>query len=347
MMRVLMIGPDRSVHGGISSVVNNYFEAGLDKKIELTYIGTMVEGSRLRKLSKAAEAYIRFLFRLPACQIVHVNMASDSSYLRKSVFIRTAKLFSKKIVLHQHGGDFQTFYEKENNERGRARIRKVLKMGDAFVVLAPAWKDFFEQITGRGDITILPNSVEILPTFPKEYTEHRVLFLGRLCKEKGVEELLRAVPELSEEFPDFHLYLGGIWEDRELQKLAKKDVEHVTWLGWINGKEKEKWLKACEVFVLPSYFEGQPVSILEAMACYCGIVASNVGGIPQMIIDGQTGLLVSPKSTESLKDGLRSLLKDRGMCKRLGLAAREKAEREFAIEANMEKLLGIYQKLLK
>lgn len=345
-MRVLMLGPERSVHGGISGVVNNYYDAGLDRKVDLTYIGTMAEGSKIRKLFKAAGAYIRFLCRLPACQIVHVNVASDSSYYRKSVFIRTAKFFSKKIVIHQHGGDFKTFYEEQNDEKGRARIRKVLNMGDAFLVLSPSWKDFFGKITGRDDVTVFPNAIRIPQAFSKKYTGHKVLFLGRLCKEKGIGELLRTVSALAAEFPDFHLYLGGIWEDEELHKLAESYPESVTWLGWICGEEKQKWLKDCEVFVLPSYFEGQPVSVLEAMAYCCGIVASNVGGIPHMITDHETGLLVAPKDEESLRNALVCILRDEELCRRLGNAARDKAKREFAIEANIEQLVKIYQGVL-
>ena len=95
-MRVLMIGPARSVHGGISGVVNNFYEAGLAKKVDLTYIGTMVDGGKIIKLLKAAEALFRFCIKLPKNDIVHVNMASDVSYYRKSIFIRIAHIFGKK-----------------------------------------------------------------------------------------------------------------------------------------------------------------------------------------------------------------------------------------------------------
>lgn len=346
MIRVLMIGPDRSVHGGISGVVNNYYEAGLDCKIVLCYIGTMVEGSKLRKLVKAAGAYVQFLCRLPFYEIVHVNMASDNSYRRKAVFIRTAHFFHKKIVIHQHGGDFETFYEKEQNERGRKKIQKVLKMGDAFLVLAPPWKAFFGRIIGEEHITVLPDSIAIPEAFSKKYDNHKVLFLGRLCREKGIGELLTCVPELVRKVPDFHLYLGGIWEDDELHQMAERDQEHITWLGWVSGEEKQKWLTECRVLVLPSYFEGQSVSLLEAMAYYCGIVASDTGGIPQMIQQEETGLLVTPKSAESLGDGLLRLLQDDELCRRLGNAARHKVEREFGIEENMRKLIAIYEALV-
>lgn len=161
MIKVLMIGPARCVHGGISGVVNNYYEAGLDRKVDLRYIGTMVEGGRLKKLIRAGVAYLRFLAVLPGCDIVHVNMASDNSYRRKSIFIKTAKRLGKKIVIHQHGGDFETFYEKEQSRKGQKRIKRVLEMGDAFLVLAPPWKEFFGKIIGRERITVLPDSIAI------------------------------------------------------------------------------------------------------------------------------------------------------------------------------------------
>lgn len=346
MIRVLMIGPARCVHGGISGVVNNYYEAGLDKKVNLRYIGTMVEGGRLRKLIQAGIAWLRFLTALPGCDIVHVNMASDNSYRRKSVFIKTAKKFGKKIVIHQHGGDFETFYEREQGPKGREKIRRVLQMGDAFLVLAPAWKDFFGKITDEGRITVLPDSIAVPAAYEKSYDNHDVLFLGRLCREKGIGELLSCVPALAEEFPDFHLYLGGIWEDERLRNLSEQDREHVTWLGWISGEEKEKWLRRCRVVTLPSWFEGQSVSLLEAMAHYCGIVAADTGGIPQMILPEETGLLVPVKDASALEEGLSLLLREEELCRRLGKAARRKVETEFGIEENMRTLLGIYEKVL-
>lgn len=346
MIRVVMIGPARSVHGGISGVVNNYYEAGLDKKVNLRYIGTMVEGGRLRKLMQAGIAWLRFVAALPGCDIVHVNMASDNSYRRKSVFIKTAKKFGKKIVIHQHGGDFETFYRKEQGERGRERIRRVLGMGDAFLVLAPAWKEFFGEMIRRDRITVLPDAIAIPAAYEKSYGSHDVLFLGRLCREKGIGELLSCVPALVKEFPDFHLYLGGIWEDEELRRLSEQDKDHVTWLGWVSGKEKKKWLRRCPVLTLPSWFEGQSVSLLEAMTNYCGIVAADTGGIPQMILPEKTGILVPVKDASALRESLARLLRDKELCRKFGNAARKKAETEFGIEENMRTLLGIYEKVL-
>lgn len=341
--RVLMIGPDRSVHGGISGVVNNYYEAGLDRLITLCYIGTMVEGTKFKKMMQAAKAYICFLFRLPHYDIVHVNMASDVSFYRKSVFIRTASAFGKKLVIHQHGGNFPEFYEKELSDAGRRRVKRILSMGDAFLVLGTAWKEFFGEIIGREKITVLPDAIQIPKWQEKRRGVHKILFLGRLCREKGIGELLSVIPKLRQRYPNVRLFLGGIWEDEDLKKRALSMREYVTNLGWISGDVKQKYLRECDIFVMPSYFEGQSVSILEAMANGCGIVASDTGGIPDMIVDGETGVLVPCRDAAALERGICRLLEDDGLCRRLGENARHKAEAEFSMGNNIERLLAVYE----
>lgn len=344
--RVLMIGPDRCVHGGISSVVNNYFEAGLDKKIKLKYISTMVEGSKLRKLMQATKAYFQFCLIIYNYNIVHVNVASDNSYYRKCLFIWTANKLHKKIVIHQHGGNFEEFYYRQLSERGRRKVKKTFSMGDSFLVLAPIWKDFFKNIVAEEKITVLPNSIAIPEAFTKQYGKHKILFLGRICREKGIGELLEIMPELSDKYPDIQLYLGGIWEDKDLKSIADKQKEHVKVIGWVIGEEKKKYLNECDIFVLPSYFEGQPISILEAMAYYCTVLASDIDGITQMIQENSTGKLCQSRNAESLKQGLELLLSNPSLCAALGSEARKKVEREFSISKNIDDLLHIYQGVL-
>lgn len=338
-----MIGPDRSVHGGISGVVNNYYEAGLDRRINLCYIGTMAEGSAARKLLRAVRAYLSFLLKLPYYRIVHVNMASDTSFYRKSVFIWTAKLFRKKLVIHQHGGNFQDFYENTLRETGRKYVKKTLALGDAFLVLGTAWKDFFGTIIESDKITLFPNAINLPELEKKQYGVRKILFLGRMCKEKGIGELLSVMPKIKEKHPDVHLYLGGIWEDQELKAEAVVLKDYVTDLGWISGAIKQKYLEECDIFVMPSYFEGQPVSILEAMASKCAVAASDTGSIPDMIVDGQTGFLVPPKDADALEERLIALLSDSDLCRKLGENARKKAEEEFSMEQNINRLLALYK----
>ncbi len=347
MQKVLMVGPDRKVHGGISGVVNNYYAAGLDKKIRLRYISTMVEGSWARKLLQAGMGYLCFLAALPHYGIVHVHMASDSSYYRKAVFIRTAHFFGKKIVLHQHGGDFEGFYRRELGEKGRIRVRRTLAMADEFLVLAPVWKAFFGGIIGEEKITVLPDAIAVSRREPKEYGRHKILFLGRLCREKGVRELLACVPTLRERFADVKIYLGGIWEEKGLKEEAGRYPEQVKWLGWVSGEEKKKYLRECDIFVLPTYFEGQSLSVMEAMEAACAVVASDTGGIPMMVSHQKSGILVKPKDAAALLEALLMVLADPALCERLGQKARETVGKEFSMEENMRRLLQIYERVAK
>ena len=348
-MKVLMIGPARSVHGGVSAVVNNYYAAGLDQQIKLKYIATMVDGSKVRKLIQAMLAYITFLFALPSYHILHVNMAADTSCYRKKIFIDTAWLFRKKIIIHEHGGDFEGFYYERCSEKQRANIKRSLNRANIFLVLSESWKKFFSEIVDEDKIHVLQNGI-VIPTKEKQdYSSHKVLFLGRLCKEKGVGELLEAVPVIQKQIQDFKLILGGVWEEgnEALKEKARALSETVLCPGWISEKEREALFQECSIFVLPTWFEGQPISLLEAMAAGMCVAASAVGGIPQIMgkeSDG-TGILLPPKDANTLADELIKLLKDEEQRRKMGQNARIRIISNYDVNSNVETLVGFYKEI--
>lgn len=345
-IKVLMIGPARSVNGGISAVVNNYYEVGLDKKVHLKYIGTMEDGSKFHKLFIAIKAFFQYFFCVRKYDIVHVNMASDVSIYRKMIFIWIAVWRKKKIIIHQHGGNFEQFYYEECSHKKRKLIQKTLNQAEYLLVIAPYLKELFSDIVDSDKIIVFPNSIAVPAYKEKDYTAQKILFLGRLCKEKGIQELLDAVEELKKTYSGLQLYLGGYWVHEDLRQQADKNKEWIKQLGWVKKEEKRKYLEECNIFVMPSYFEGQSVSLAEGMAYSCACVASNVGGIPQMIVQGKTGILVESKNTESLKKGIELLLKDTELQKNMGQAARTKIDTEFNLDKNLEKLLKIYEKIV-
>lgn len=346
-LNILMIGPDRSVHGGISAVVNNLYDAGLDKMVNLTYIGTMKDGSRFRKLLVAIKAYLQFCRAVKHCDLVHIHFSSDASFWRKSLFIRKAHSTRKPIVLHQHGGDFRNFYFHGISERKKKYVRDTLNMGNVMLVIGPELQTLFQGIlnTQKTPVLLFPNAIPIPPLTEHRYGQHLILFLGRICRDKGIRELLEAVKHLQAQYSDLHLYLGGVYEEKDLKFLVDSMSDCVTWIGWVSGKDKAEWLKKCDIFVLPSYFEGQSVSILEAMSYSCAIAASNVGGIPQMIVNEQTGLLFESKSSASIEESLRKLLDDPTLCRSLGKAARARVSSQFSMEKYLDKLISIYNAL--
>lgn len=342
-MNVLMLGPDRSVHGGISAVVNGYYEAGLDEKINLKYIGTMKEGSKTYKLVVAVKAYLSFIMVLKKADVVHINVASDNSFRRKSVFIKKAKKAGKKIIIHQHGGEWKDYFDSLD-ERNKDQVRAVLKMADKFLVLSPYYKEFFENIIGIENVIVFPDTINIPKRINKQYNGKHILFLGRLCREKGIQELVEAVIQLHELYGDIELKLGGIWEDKDLEKTIDS-YDFIKYLGWMDSSEKIEELSKADIFVMPSYFEGQSLAILEAMSMNCAIVASNVGGIPMMIEDGITGILVEPKDANSLYEGIKKVIDDTSLAEYIAKNAYDKALDEFNIVHTVDEIVNMYEEL--
>ncbi|WP_026517039.1 glycosyltransferase family 4 protein [Butyrivibrio sp. MC2021] len=347
-VKVLMVGPDRSVHGGISAVVNEFYKAGLDQRVTLKYIGTMKEGSKLKKLFVAAFAYARFLAALPGFDVVHVNFSSDMSFLRKSYFIRAAHKKGKPVVLHQHGGDFTTFYGKELDDKGRKKAADTLKMGDIMLVLTQTWKDYFSGIISSDKIRVFPNGIKTegiadVGTADKDY--NKILFLGRVCRDKGMDELLLAMKNIHEKNKDVKLYIGGIFEDPAYEARIREMQDYVTYLGWVTGDEKGRILKECGILTLPSYFEGFGMVLIEAMLRKSAVVASNVGGIPDIIEDGKDGLLVPAKDAAALEQALLKAVTEKDLSAELGENGRAKVLQKYSVEKNVEELVSIYEKM--
>lgn len=342
-MKVLMIGPARSVNGGISAVVNNYYKVGLDKKIELKYIGTMEDGSKFHKLSVAVDSIFKFIWNVCNYDIVHINMASDMSLYRKIPFIYLTKLFHKKLVIHQHGGNFKEFYYQQCGKRKQEFIKKALEKADVFLVVADYLGDIFGQIISKDKIISLPNAIEVSTKVEEKSYGKKLLFLGRLCKEKGIKELLNVVIKLKKEYVDLELYLGGVWVDTDLKKTADEHKDFIYHLGWIGQEEKASYLQKCNIFVLPTYFEGLPMSLLEGMSYECACIASAVGGIPQVIQDGVNGILIAPKDEKSLETAIRKLLEEANLQGKLGKAARQTVIEEFELERSVDKLINTYK----
>ena len=350
-IQIVMVGPAREVHGGISEVVNTYFRAGLGEQVDITYIESMKEGSKIKKLFVAMLAFLRFFFCVNKADIVHIHAASDSSFVRKSFFVKLAHKRGKKIILHQHGGDFVNWYNSKD-EKGQKKVRDILDMADIMLVLAPVWVDYFGTLTDKDKISAFHNSI-FIPRYdeaeegeiPIAKEPHSILFLGRLCETKGIRELAACLPDIIEAFPDVRLYLAGIWEDEELKELFVPYQSNVKEMGWVSGDGKSALLDVCEVFVLPTHFEGQSVSIVEAMASYCAVVASNIGGVPMMITDDYNGLLVPVKNSEVLGKTLIRMLGDSELRYRLTANARKLAQEEYDINQTVSKLLTIYSTL--
>jgi len=348
-MRVLMIGAGRDVRGGVSSVVNSYYEAGLDRLCDLTYLPTMQDGSKPKKLFVAALARLRFEKLIQNTDILHVHMSSDNSFYRKAVFIRKARQEKKKIIIHMHGSTFDVFYKERCNEKQKQEVRDIFAIADKVIALSEDWKEFLAQyICDEDKIQVIYNAVRIPRQYEKDYTNRKMLFLGKLGQRKGTYDLIEVLPDVLKEFPDAHMYFGGDGEREQAEALCREKGigDKVTFLGWVRDAEKEKYLKECSIYVLPTYHEGMPMSVLEAMSYGMAVVSTEVGGIPHMITSGENGLLCKAGDVQALKLNLSKLLCSEKERLRLGRNGKKKIEEDFNIQNNLDCIMKIYEHLM-
>jgi len=344
-----MIGPSYASQGGMASVVNSFRTAGLFERWPIIYLHTHVEGGKLAKLRVAIVAWLRFtgLLLRGRVALLHAHVPRRNAFWRKTLFILPAQLTRCPYIVHMHSGGFVRFYRHEIGPVRRRVVRFVLDHAARIVVLSSQWRQALEGITCNTHLVTVYNFVIPQAVNMRAEQPNTLLFLGRLNQEKGFFDLLHAVKLLRADFPDVMLYCGGLGDATEVQRsLHELNVDQqVRLLGWIDGEVKQWLLAQAAVFVLPSYVEGVPMGILEAMAQGVAVVATDVGGIPDMIDSGVEGLLIKPGDVQSLTDALAKMLRNGVLRERMGAAARRRVDRQFSAVAVLPALEQMYREL--
>ena len=348
--RIVMLGTSVETRGGIASVVKAYRAGGLFARWPIEYIATHCDGTRGAKWVCAVSAFFSMLAAIARhpCALLHVHGASRASFWRKAVLMALARLAGWPIVFHLHGGGFARFYERECGAVARRVIRYFLDHAAAIVVVSERWEEWMKTVTRNENVTVIRNPVALpgpspRPS-PKGEGEPLVAFVGRCEEGKGVFDLLEAVNALRASVPDVQLECAG---SGELDALRARAAElgmagHLRLPGWIGRQRRDELLARATVFVLPSHAEGMPMGLLEAMAAGCPVVASAVGGIPDIVAHGENGLLVTPGDRASLAVALHRVMADRDLATRLGRAARATIARDYTIERSLERLEHLY-----
>lgn len=339
--------PDRLVKGGIASVVNGYREHDFSGKCEVSYIESYRNGSKWEKLAKALKGYLLF-FRemiLNKPDIVHIHSSFGPSFYRKMPFIYMACFRGVPVINHIHGAEFETFYLKASDRKKR-RIRKVYGKCTMLIALSEEWKRNLESVVSPEKITVIENYCKI-PDLSGTEKKKQILFLGEIGKRKGcydIPEIYGRVLEKGERLP---LIMAGDGELAEVKKLFEdRDLQKdISFPGWVRGADKDKCLKESGIFLFPSYYEGMPMAVLEAMAYGMAIVTTRVGGIPHLLEDGVNGYLCEPGDIEGLSKRLLELSKDGDKRRKMGERARQKAIEEYSMESHIKKLMDLYDRV--
>lgn len=349
-MKICMVVPERLVKGGIASVVNGYREYDFGNNYEVSYIESYQNGSKWEKLIKALKGYVLFLKEMVRNKpdIVHIHSSFGPSFYRKMPFIYMACLWGIPVVNHIHGAEFDPFY-LDASPRKKKRIRKVYGKCRMLVALSQEWKKNLELVVPSERIAVIENYCKIpdLPETARETGKRRqILFLGEIGERKGCYDIPAIYGKLTEKAGKIPLVMAGDGDLAEVKRLFEEKglLKDVSFPGWVRGEEKEKLLKESGIFLFPSYHEGMPMAVLEAMAYGMAVVSTKVGGIPQIIEDGVSGYLCEPGNIEEIFGRLLTLSEDRDQRKRMGDKARQKVMENYSMESHMGKLLALYDK---
>lgn len=344
-IKVLMVGPDLSVKGGMTSVVNGYYECGLDKKVDLKFIGSVNDKNAICKIIKMISGFCKYLLNVNKYDIVHIHMSYRLSVYRKCLYLRIAKFFGKKVILHAHGSEFKIFYDEECNNKQKRYIAKCFNMSDKIIVLSEEWYEYFKKIVSEDKLVVIYNSISIPKDFKKNIDNKNILFLGKIGDRKGVYDLIDVIEKLSKEYKTIKLFIGGNGEVEKLISIIKerKLEETIQYIGWTTGNKKNKYLKDCSYYILPSYNEGMPMSVLEGMSYKNITLSTYVGGIPKVISNYENGLLFNPGDKEKMYEYFKELFSNKKLRKKLSDNARITTEEKFNIEKVINELMILYK----
>ncbi len=348
---VLLVGTDPNGMGGVASVFRAYRAGGLFERWPVDHLVTHVDGGKIRKiwvLLRSLALFTCWMLRGKG-RILHIHTSSRASFYRKCIFVWMGRLWRRRVLLHLHGGEFMLFYQQEIGPLRKWLVRATFAAAHGSVVLSSQWLALAREFAPPGRLRVIhnPMSLPAVDPDPGSREAWTLLFLGRIGESKGAWDLLNAVAALAQEHPKLRLWMGGDGElDEARARIRRLGLEdRVELLGWLRGADKEERLRRATVFALPSYNEGLPMGVLEAMAWSLPVLSTNVGGTRDAIPDDSFGFLIQPGDHDALCRALSRLLMDAELRNQLGSVARERIATTFSTPRIVEQVDQCYREL--
>ena len=278
--------------------------------------------------------------------IIHYNFPlSPEAIIRDFFFMREARKQKRKMVVHIHGGLYMN--TSHIPFALHSILKKIFHWDVPFIVLSEHEKKVLSSRFSPKTVYALPNCVELGDSLDKtgKSSTLTIGYLGRITEAKGMKELLEACNRLKSKGVPYKLKIAGSQDKHEsfIEDFEKSIGNSFEYVGIISGKEKDDFLDSIDVFVLPSYFEGLPLSLLESMSHGAVPVVTPVGSIPEVVKDGVNGLLIKEHDVDSIVDAIICLYEQIELRNALSTAAKATIVEQFSPARYFEKLNSIYQ----
>jgi glycosyltransferase involved in cell wall biosynthesis len=357
---VLLVGQGPPTTGGIPTFVTNLLEdEWLNGRATIEFLNTTPRGAKLpgafnlRNLNQAMRDALAVFTKGRGCEVVHLNLAPTPSLplIRALALCLIAKAARTRVILHAHTGRLPSCAEKRTY---RLLLRLVDTVADVFVVVSKPAELVARELVRK--TLRLDNGVDVraIETGPKAVDPLVLCFVGTVCERKGLIDLRDALKVVKSRVPHLskrlHVMIVGDStqegpDEFERIKRAYADgcLEMTEFSGRLGRAEVIEILGRTSIFVLPSHWEGFPLSLLEGMAAGAAAVATKVGEIPRMLDFGNAGILMQPGDPAALARAVEELLVDPHYRERLGVAARRRVEEEFAQGALVRRIWDLYR----
>jgi len=352
----LVIGPHRA-KGAAGSQLDLLFDSRLAEEFSLIRLRSGSDGSggggavaALRAALQALAVSGAVLIRGAA--IVHVNTALTARTLLSDLAcVAAARLCGARVVCHMHGGALP-MHVLRGRRLLRSFLRSALPLADVIVVSTQMELRAYRKYLGAASVVAIPPCLGQLPPAtrarPAPGSPLRLVYAGELTRAKGLFETLHGLRLARDAGVAANLLIAGSGPDEEaLRGLARELglAGQVAFTGPVSGARAARLLAESDAMILASYSEGMPGAVLEAMACGTAVIATRVGGIPDVIVDGVHGLFVPPYNPLAIARAIHRLAADRGLLQRMADACRRRIAGSYSAERLSGDFLRLYREL--
>jgi glycosyltransferase involved in cell wall biosynthesis len=315
---------------GISSVANFIISNNATRIYKHFELGRKDDEKRnLLWVFKIIQTTFRWMFVVSGKKIklVHFNFPlSKAAVLRDAPLILFAKLIRKKMIVHLHGGDYMT--SKKATGWMKLILKRVFAGNTQLIVLSPAEEEVIISEYNVKKVKVLPNCVDLREAkiFERKVDKNaviRLLYIGRISVPKGIEYTYQALALLKKKGIPFKFIIAGTGPDEKeyLEKFSALLGSDFEFKGIVSGDAKTAVFKNADVFVMPSHFEGLPMSLLESMSFGLVPVVTNVGSIKYVVQSGENGIMVDKNPAEEVAEAIEKIIFNRALLQTMSVNA--------------------------
>jgi len=352
---IYIVSPSGAVGGGMGRVKDYIVGSGGD-----TLARTRFEVLVTRDEKGAAHSLVLLLMAIlkiwvarltGRLALVHVNFGDKGSAFRKGLVILAARLVGARTILHLHAAELTGLYAR-SNAFIRWAIRLPFHAATSVIVLGRLWRDWLVK-----DLGIAPSKIDILyngvpvPVEKRDFLTPqqgplRILFLGLLTERKGISDFLHGIADISSGAPEWRAVIAGNGDIEGYR--AKADALGLAgkaeFVGWVDQAGVRALLRDVDMMVLPSYNEGLPLVILEALGCGAPVICTPIGAIPEVLQDGRDVLFVQPGDRVALSAAMARLLGDPALRQSLSDQGQTRFRQQFSLDVFLASLFAIYER---